>query len=682
MKLHGLMKTDQMVAFVLFLAIGVFGYLLPAVGYFSSIPGDLGDARFNSVILEHLYRWVGGRDPSLWSPPFFYPFEHTLAFSENHFGSGAAYILFRWLGFAREGAFNGWFLVGGFLNYAVTYYVLRRLSFSGLASAAGAFVFAFSLPVLLNQDIHSQLLYRYAIPLAMLGLYRTIDTGRLFHLWQTFLWVAVQFFCSIYLGLFLVYLLVATILGALFFKWGRRWLTKIISSVHGESAPNRIIFVVVAAVSTLAVAWLLYRYQVISREYGFVARAPAEIATMLPRLGSYLLADHSALSSWVGNWVVNNSMRWEHQMFVGIGVLIVATYGALVTLVAKRNQIFGQLALISLCILFIVTLNIGGHSIYLMLIKVPGLGAIRAISRIIIVMLLPISILVAVGIDSIRSVRIFQNGKMMFVLTVGLAGLLGAETVSYKPYNEPVIAWRSRIDAMKKLIPQQLVDRPILFISRTYAEPFYSAELDGMILGQDLGMPTLNGYSGNVPPGYMDYADPCVPYISQLYAYADFRGLPKGHVADLMRRIVHLAPEPCKGDVVIGSNHLITAAQAKLIQVTVVGVDYLGGHFWIKINNNSTEDFNPLSSKGNVRLSWRFVPLNAEGVALNNPEWDTRKDLWFVIKSGESFSNMIDIDSQNPPGYYRLEVSMVQEAVAWLYDLGMPVGTAKVKIGT
>lgn len=67
---------------------------------------------------------------------------------------------------------------------------------------------------------------------------------------------------------------------------------------------------------------------------------------------------------------------------------------------------------------------------------------------------------------------------------------------------------------------------------------------------------------------------------------------------------------------------------------------------------------------------------------MNNPGWDSRKDMWFVIKSGESFSDMIDIDSKNSPGYYRLEVSMVQEAVAWLYDLGMPVGTAKVKIGT
>ena len=41
MKFNKLIKTDQMVAFVLFLAIGVFGYLLPVIGYFSSVPGAL-----------------------------------------------------------------------------------------------------------------------------------------------------------------------------------------------------------------------------------------------------------------------------------------------------------------------------------------------------------------------------------------------------------------------------------------------------------------------------------------------------------------------------------------------------------------------------------------------------------------------------------------------------------------
>jgi len=679
MKFNKLIKTDQMVAFVLFLAIGVFGYLLPVIGYFSSVPGDLGDARFNSVILEHLYRWICGRDPSLWSPSFFYPFKGALGFSDNHFGSGITYIFFRWLGFTREGAYNGWFLVGGLLNYLVTYFVLRRLAFSGLAAAAGAFTFAFALPAELHQNGHAQLLYRYAIPLAVLGFFHALETGRAIYLGQTFFWVAVEFFCSIYLGLFLVYLLVASAFGLLFFKWGRHRLMQMISSIPGESALNKVGFVVITVSSTLAVGLLLYRYQAISREYGFT-RLPAEIANMLPRLGSYLLSDRSGLSSWIGFKVANIQTRWEHQMFVGVGVLIVATYGALVVLVAKRKEVFGQVALISLALLFVATLQVNGQSIYLWLIKIPGLSAIRAVSRIILVMLFPISVLVAIGIERIRSADILRNRQMMFAFSVGLAVLLGAETASYKPDNELIAAWQGRIAAVKMLLPARLVDRPILYISRSHEEPFYSAELDGMILGQEMGIPTLNGYSGNTPPGYNFDSEPCLPYVERLYAYADFRNLPKETTKALARRVVHLAPEPCKREIIVGSEHIITASQAKLMQVTVNGIDFPGKHFWVTITNNSTQPFNPLSLNGDVRLSWRFVPLNEKDVAMADPGWDTRKDIRFVIRPGVSAPEiMVETDFPNLPGRYRLEVTLVQDGVSWLHDLGMPIGT---KIGS
>ena len=49
------------VSFVLLFIIGLFGYLLPAVGLFTMIPGDLGDARFNSVVLEHGFQWLTGQ---------------------------------------------------------------------------------------------------------------------------------------------------------------------------------------------------------------------------------------------------------------------------------------------------------------------------------------------------------------------------------------------------------------------------------------------------------------------------------------------------------------------------------------------------------------------------------------------------------------------------------------------
>ena len=48
----------------------------------------------------------------------------------------------------------------------------------------------------------------------------------------------------------------------------------------------------------------------------------------------------------------------------------------------------------------------------------------------------------------------------------------------------------------------------ILFVSSKNNAQYFLAELDGMILAQDLKIPTLNGYSGNVPAGHIQ-ANPC-----------------------------------------------------------------------------------------------------------------------------------------------------------------------------
>ncbi len=172
------------------------------------MPGDLGDARFNSVILEHGYQWLTGQADRLWSPGFFYPFERVLGFSDNHFGTFWVYAAARAFGAVRENAFLFWFLVGNALNFFSCLWVLRRFGFRAIAASYGAFVFAFSLPVL-HQEGHAQLFYRFAIPLAVWAWWEALEHRRLLDIFITTFWVAIQFLCSIYLGVFLGYLLVA-----------------------------------------------------------------------------------------------------------------------------------------------------------------------------------------------------------------------------------------------------------------------------------------------------------------------------------------------------------------------------------------------------------------------------------------------------------------------------------------
>ena len=163
--------------FALFGAVGLFGYVLRSVGWFTEIPGDLGDARFNSVVLEHLFLWTRGLTEGLWDPGYFYPFDNTLAFSDNHFGSGIIYVLSRYVGIDRIASFQIWFVFGNILNLISAYYVLRKLGFSTFAAGLGAFVFAFALPVLAKEG-HAQLVYRFASPLALLAFWRGLGLPR------------------------------------------------------------------------------------------------------------------------------------------------------------------------------------------------------------------------------------------------------------------------------------------------------------------------------------------------------------------------------------------------------------------------------------------------------------------------------------------------------------------------
>src|SRR5512137_326545 len=83
------------IAFILGLGLVI---LRPLGSQLAFVPGDLGDARFNNYVLEHFYRFITGLTGDYWNAPFFFPFQRTMAFSDNLLGSAPFYALFRWAG--------------------------------------------------------------------------------------------------------------------------------------------------------------------------------------------------------------------------------------------------------------------------------------------------------------------------------------------------------------------------------------------------------------------------------------------------------------------------------------------------------------------------------------------------------------------------------------------------------
>lgn len=520
---------------LLLLAFGLILITFHQSDYFRAVPGDMGDARFNNVVLEHLFRWVCGKDPSLWSPGFFYPYPGTLSFSDNHFGTGAVYVMMRLCGLDPETAFIGWYSLAVPLNYFGCYYTLRNMGLSVKGSACGAFVFTFAFNVSAQYG-HAQLGYRFAVPLAMLAWHRLVAEQHIKSLaWLAF-WVTLQFYCSIYLGYFLLLLLIATSIAQQLTSHvlpaSQRPLQALLSCAKSAAVEHSAGSILAIALCSVALAALLFPYLYYSRLYG-LHRDYGEIWSMLPRPSSYLLADASGLWGKFDSLITDIPVRWEHQMFFGGSACLLAALGV----IRRFNQIT-LTALLALLILVALTLNVDGHSFYALVRRLPLANAIRAVTRISLIMAFPLAVLAGSGFDWLTTPSDTPRAPKLAMATIALAFML----VEYTAYSTGWVSMkelRDRYAAIAVTLSSPLAENAILYVPPRPNEPYYFTELDGMRLSQAFNGTTINGYSGNAPDGFYDAApSPCARVSNRLAGYAAFARLGAADYESLLHRVV------------------------------------------------------------------------------------------------------------------------------------------------
>jgi hypothetical protein len=461
----------------------------------------------------------------------------VLAFSDNHFGSGVSYVLARLLGLSREHAFDAWFVSGTLLNFASALYALRRLGLTTVGAAIGAFFYAFALPVP-ARDFAAQLVHRFAAPLAVLALWQMFERRRLADLARLAFFTVWQFYCSIYLGLFLVYLLVALAVAILIVRRSFDW-PQWQANLAAERLSSKLATAGVSLISVIALIYLFGQHFFIARAYRVEGWSPEHITFYLPRLESYLIADASPWLSWLAGDIYV-PMRHEHNLFIGFGAGILITAAA-VWGGRSADPGLARAMLIALALLIAGTLLIGYLSLYQLIAWLPGIRAIRAVSRIILIMLIPMSVLVAVGADILW--RRFGRAMRGIPVLAGLVVLIVAEPLSINTASIPIAEWQGRVDAVKALLPPSMPKDAVLFVRTGSANEYeqYWSELDAMLLGQNLGYPVLNGVSAFYPPGYRFRR--CVQAGERLEAYSRFMG--GIDVSTYERRLVVVDLSPC-----------------------------------------------------------------------------------------------------------------------------------------
>jgi hypothetical protein len=452
---------------------------------------ELGDTRLVQWLLEHNWRWVVG-DPQhrrYFDPPMFFPAVNTLAYSESMLGSAPLYFVWRGLGLASDTSFQLWQLAVSVLNFAAAILFLREgLRLGPWSAAAGAAIFAFA-GTRIAQLGHSQLLPHFGLPLFAFAVIRFSDEAET----KRGRWVALgalaladQVYAGFYLGWFLGF-------GALVVLGWSIALRRTRSGVLLRLKSSWRSVAIGAFASSLALSPLAYHYWLISRELG--TRSFSEVFLGIPRFASWVrMSGVSWLYGWSAQWAdhfLPPGMGYEHTLGYGFITSALAVWG----LVARRRQTPFRLLGLSAATLFVLALvPFGDFTLWrLVYLVVPGANALRGVARVGLALLLPAAAGVAACLDTLEKRRL---GPLLGLTILAVLIEQGQNAGSFnKERNRADVRW------LAQRVPAECTS--FLFTPVNGANGWYKYEVDALWASMERGIPTLNGYSGHCPKGYL-----------------------------------------------------------------------------------------------------------------------------------------------------------------------------------
>jgi hypothetical protein len=485
---------------------------------FAAMQGDWADSRFNNYVLEHGYRWLvhSPGHERFWSPPMFFPVPNTAAYSDVLLGVAPFYWPWRALGIPPDTSFQLWMLTVATVNYLAAFALFSRgFRCRPLAAAVGATLYSFA-SVRIEQLIHPQLVSQFYLAIAILALLRLFDSdpGVASHDTTPLSddrWIYVlagacvgQLYSSYYNAWFLSFALLLAALGAVLFADGRRRLSLVVRT-HA-----RAICVSVAG-AAIAVAPLAIHYSRAAHQVGM--RNFWTVEAMLPRIQSWAyLGPGSWLYGAFAAHPIFHFIPMEHEQRLGAGVAT-TLFAVLGLWSARHRRVVQFVTAVPLAMALIATQWPGGFTAWRAVYAiVPGAAALRAVSRIGMAIVLPIALGVALLIDQLtggepHAQRLPRAEERWAAVTKSLLAAIilvavfleqGQQLPSYGK-----LAARARTTRVANAVGPQCA----AFLSTIIGgkEDPWRYHVDAMWASMQLGTPTINGYSGNQPPGWKFY---------------------------------------------------------------------------------------------------------------------------------------------------------------------------------
>ncbi len=503
--------------------------------------GDAGDTRLIAFLLEHQWQALLGH--AAWpSPPMFYPQPGTLGYADAFVLQGLLYWPLRALGSDVFTALQVSTLLLNALNYAVMAWLLHRVLRLGvLPTIAGALLFAFN-SAKFNQFVHLQLQPLLLLPLMValcVDLARRMETlpprGVFLRLAGVALLLDLQLLSGVYVAWFfgfygLLYLGLLLLLAPT-----RVWLARhVVRHVAAIAAAAGVFLVGAIPFAVL--------YVPVLRDAGW--RSYGDAQGMIPSWYSVLLlGDRNWLWAWLEKRVPHFyelPFFWEHR--IGLGAVVTLAWLALTFAVlravrpwpvraaraAPTSAHFLAVLVLAVTAFYLLGMKYAGHSPWWFAFHtVPGIKSIRAVSRYVIVLALPMAIALAWALDALLT-RVRMPGRVALAALVTLAAL---EQVGTRDgYDKAQAA--ARIQTLAARLPQGCA---AFYVTAPQVDPVLnvSRHIDAMLVAQRTGVPTLNGYSGQAPKdwsGVFQIGDPA--YEQHVAAWVQARGV-RGRICAL-----------------------------------------------------------------------------------------------------------------------------------------------------
>jgi hypothetical protein len=335
--------------------------------------------------------------------------------------------------------------------------------------------------------------------------------------------------------------------------------------------------------------------------------------------------------------------------------------------------------------LIVLTLYVDGTSLYFALMRVPGVVGIRAVTRSILVLLLPFSIalvqVVHLCVDKLQKTK----KPLRFVLPVVAVVVLVAENYT-TPYRFSKAEAKERVRALGDQLPAKGPGDAILaYVHPTDGLERHPYELDAMLLAQDKGMFTMNGYSSRMPKGYRllrTCADLKLVLNNTAQQDETF------HLRDPQKQIVVLGTPldaPCvhlNAPASIQTEPLPdNAFRAKLELHAVSKAPANSGLVArVLVTNDSDVLWRVMAlptGKYAVRVGCRWVDSSSQRPLSG---YDNRFDFPYDIYPRAVVSTVVAVLAPSVAGSYELECDVVQEVVHWFHDMGSQPGRSKISI--